>query len=81
MKFNKYKKLKGLSIKGSEGFLRNRKSDKRIKNKFKYLKSFIALCTLIIIPILNILPSEIIIFNNVTHQNIQTINVNYELEN
>lgn len=81
MKFNRFKKPKGFSDKGLEGSLCKKKSEKRIGKKLKSFKPFISFCTLIIIPILNILPPEIVILNSVTYQNVQTINVNYELKN
>lgn len=81
MKFRKVKKLKGLSVKSSEGVCRDGLSEKRIAKKSRFFKYLIPLCTLIIIPVLKFLPHEIVIFNSVTYQNIQTINVNYELDN
>lgn len=81
MKMNKYKRLKAMFLKGLEGFLLKKEGEKSTGDKLNYFKSFITIFTVIIMPILNNLQSETVIFNNVTYQNVQTINVNYDLKN
>lgn len=82
------KPVKGLSYLNSEDYRpsikakiavsNKRRDDKSIKKISSPYKSLITLSTLIIIPILSSMPSEIVILNEVTQHNIQTININYD---
>lgn len=82
------KPVKGLGYLNSEDYRPSTKAKITVNNKHQSAKStkktsnpyrsLIALSTLIIIPILSSMPSEIVIFNNVTQHNIQTININHD---
>lgn len=80
MKINKEKELKELHGKGLSRFSLKRVYDKTVKKSSGFSKTLIALSTLVIIPILSSMPSEIVISNNVVQQDIQVINIKYEIE-
>ncbi len=66
------------SVKDKIAFNAKRHDAKSVKKTSRPYRFLITLSTLIIIPILSSMPSEIVIFNKVTQQNIQTININYD---
>ncbi len=80
MKSNKEQKTKVLCNKGLKKFNRLRYYYKKLKIKSGSSGFLITLCTIVIIPFLNNLPSEVTIFNNVTQHNIQTINISSDNE-
>ncbi len=66
------------SVKAKIAFKDKRHDAKSVKKTLRPYSFLITLSTLTIIPILSSMPSEIVIFNKVTQQNIQTININYD---
>lgn len=78
MKINKEEKPEALENKGLKRFNRLRHYCGKVKKRYSFSSLLIALVSIVIIPFLNNIPSEIVIFNNVTQHNVQMINVHYE---
>lgn len=78
MEINKEESSEACKNKGLKRFDRLRYYCGKVKKRYSFSSLLIALVSIVIIPFLNNLPSEIVIFNNVTQHNVQMINVHYE---
>lgn len=78
MKTNQEKKAKAFDNKCLKGFNRLRHYYEKVKKRYSFSNFLITLVSIVIIPFLNNIPSEIVISHNVSQHNVQIINVNYE---
>lgn len=80
MKFNNSKEPEPLFNKIFKKFSRLRHHYRKRAWRPNSSSCLITICTIVIIPFLNSLPSEIVIFDNAIEHNVQVINVKYEVE-
>ena len=78
MQINREEKSKALENKGLKRFNRLRYYYGKVKKRCSFSNFLITFVSIVIIPFLNNIPSEVVIFNNVSQHNVQTINVHYE---
>lgn len=78
MKIEKEEKAEVFKNKGSKRFDHLRHFYQEVKKRISFSNFLITLVSIVMIPFLSSIPSEIVIFNNVTQHNVQMINVNYE---